>query len=262
MHFSGSVCALLMTRKAPANLLYVLMYAHTTTYCTHAYIMHKTQTSLRCTGSARTSLETASVRNSEESYRRLNSEEFPRPSSGPLEAATTLSTSLLHYPSSQATGRRPSLSSDIQSCPSPNTSTEHPPFTSARLTLHDAAQPSHDPLAPFGSAPQQQLQPPGSPLRKSLSMDREPHAQSGAAKALHKIQRSSSGSTISRPPNSLPGSLSEAETAAFQRPTGSLADASAIGRGSGSSLSSIFGEPNQWVIDYSDLVSHHGHSTV
>lgn len=89
-------------------------------------------------------------------------------------------------------------------------------------------------------------------------MDRDPHAQNGAAKALQKLQRSSSGSTISRLPNSLPRSLSEAEAAAFQRLPGSLADASATGRGSGSSLSSIiFGEPNQWVIDYSDLVSHH-----
>ena len=87
-------------------------------------------------------------------------------------------------------------------------------------------------------------------------MDRDPHTQNGAHKILQKIQRSSSSSTINKVPNSLPGSLSDAEAAAFQRPAGSLADAGTTGKGSGSSLSSsIFGEPNQWVIEYSDLVS-------
>ena len=89
-------------------------------------------------------------------------------------------------------------------------------------------------------------------------MDRDPRSQDGAHKVLEKIQRSSSSSTISKVPNSQPGSLWDAEAAVFQRPTGALADAGTLGRASGSSLSSsIFGEPNQWVIDYSDLVSDH-----
>ena len=184
-----------------------------------------------------------------------------RPSSGPMEAAPSLPTSALHCNhglSLQATGARPSTSQDVQSPLSSNTSTERPSFTSARLTQHNAAQPSHDPLNPFGSASQQQQQPTWSPLRKSLSMDKDPHTQEGANKILQKIQRSSSSSVISKLPNSLPGSLSDAEAAAFQQPAGALTDAGTLGRSSGASLSSsIFGEPNQWVIDYDDLVSDH-----
>lgn len=179
-----------------------------------------------------------------------------------MEAAPSLSASLPPYtcgPTSQALQGRRSLSSDVHSPLSPDASTERPPFTSARLTQHNASQPRHDPLNPFGSAPQQQQQYNESPLRRSsLSLDKDPHTQNGARNILQKIQRSSSGgSAISKLPNSLPGSLSEVEGGgSFQRPAGLLAEAGTIGRGSGSSLtSSIFGEPNQWVIDYSDLVS-------
>ena len=230
--------------------------------------------SLCCTVSARTSLETASPGNSgdfrvhpslEEFARgRPSLEEFARPSSGPLEAAPSLSTCLVHgnhsY-SSQTTATRPSASWDVQSPLSPNTSTECPPFASDCLTRHDAAQPSHDPLDRFESVPQQHQQQQqhftGSALGKSVSIDRGPHIQDGAHKVLQKIQRSSSSSTISKVPNGLTGSLSDTDAAAFQRPTGALADAGTISRASGSSLSSsIFGEPNQWVIDYGDLVSN------
>lgn len=203
---------------------------------------------LCCAVSARTSLETASPRNSEDS---------PRPSSPTLEAPPSLSTaSLLHFP--QATEARPSASSDVQSPLSPDAATEGTPFTSARLTQHDAAQPSLDPLNPFGCAPQQQPYT-GSPLRKSASIDRDPRTRNRGPKLLQKMKRSSSsGSVISKMPNSQPGSLSDTEAAAFQRPTGSLIETSTVGRGSASSLSSsIFGEPNQWVIDYNDLVSSH-----
>lgn len=90
-----------------------------------------------------------------------------------------------------------------------------------------------------------------------MSIDRDPRTQNGGPKVLQKMKRSSSsGSVAGKLPNSLPGSLSEAEAAAFQRPTGSSENTSMIGRTSGSSLSSsIFREPNQWVIDYNDLVS-------
>ena len=218
--------------------------------------------------SVRTSLETVSVTNSgdlrahasleEVAHRRPSLEEFARPSSGALEAAPSLSTSLVYrnhsYPS-QATGTRLSTSWDVQSPLSPHNSSERPPFTSDYLTRHDAAQPSHDPLNRFGSVSQQQHFT-GSALRKSVSMDRDPHTQDGALKILQKMQRSSSSSTISKVPSGLPGSLSHSDAAAVQRPAGALADAGTIGRASGSSLSSsIFGEPTQWVIDYSDLVS-------
>ncbi|KAL3162493.1 hypothetical protein ABBQ32_010154 [Trebouxia sp. C0010 RCD-2024] len=185
--------------------------------------------------SARDSLESASARNSD-------------------ELPSLANASLLHVhrgPLQQATEGRPSASSDVQSPLSLDAATKRPPFTSARLTQHDAAQPSCDPLKPFESVPQQQPY----PLRKSLSIDRDPRSRNRGPQLLQKMKRSSSsGSVISKMPNSQPDSLSDTEAAAYQQPTGSLVDTSTIGRGSASSLSSsIFGEPNQWVIDYNDL---------
>lgn len=196
-------------------------------------------TLLCCAVSARDSLESASARNSD-------------------ELPSLANASLLHVhrgPLQQATEGRPSASSDVQSPLSLDAATKRPPFTSARLTQHDAAQPSCDPLKPFESVPQQQPY----PLRKSLSIDRDPRSRNRGPQLLQKMKRSSSsGSVISKMPNSQPDSLSDTEAAAYQQPTGSLVDTSTIGRGSASSLSSsIFGEPNQWVIDYNDLVSRH-----
>lgn len=142
---------------------------------------------------------------------------------------------------------------------------QQPHFTAARLNEHDA-QLSAEQLSAERQASvlhrseslQQQAESQGNlgALRKSLSMDREPHTQKEALRALKQIQRSSSGS-VAKLPHSLPGSLSDTESGAFQRPTGALAEAGTLGRGSGSSTmsGSIFGGSYQWVIEYSDLVS-------
>ncbi|DBA69721.1 TPA: hypothetical protein ACH3X2_012649 [Trebouxia sp. C0005] len=140
---------------------------------------------------------------------------------------------------------------------------QQPHFTAARLNEHDA-QLSAEQLSAERQASvlhrseslQQQAESQGNlgALRKSLSMDREPHTQKEALRALKQIQRSSSGS-VAKLPHSLPGSLSDTESGAFQRPTGALAEAGTLGRGSGSSTmsGSIFGGSYQWVIEYSDL---------
>lgn len=142
---------------------------------------------------------------------------------------------------------------------------QQPLFTAARLNDHDA-QLSAEQLSAERQASvlcrseslQQQSDSQGNlgMLRKSLSMGREPHTQKEALRVLKQIQRSSSGS-VAKLPNSLPGSLSDTESGAFQRPTGALAEAGTLGRGSGSSTisGSIFGGSYQWVIEYSDLVS-------
>ncbi len=133
----------------------------------------------------------------------------------------------------------------------------------ARLNEHDAQHSaqleveSQLGILHNSGACQELLQTPLAPLQKSVSMDRSPHMQKEALKMLQQIQRSSSSSSVPKVPNSFPGSLSDKEGAAFRRPAGLLAEAGTIGRGSGSSLSSsIFGESNQWVIDYNDLVSN------
>ena len=94
---------------------------------------------------------------------------------------------------------------------------------------------------------------PAAPLRKSVSMDRPFRRE--VQQNNQRIQRSVSSGSVAKP-NSLPGSLTESERAAFQRPLGLSAEAGSLGRGSGSSLSSSIFESNQWVIDYNDLVSN------
>ncbi len=220
-----------------------------------------------------------SARSSEESAR--SSSGFAGPASGPLEIAPVLSA-----PQNQYSGYQLREHSSWQApppyIPSPRVSAEstesmpdaniqpqlwqqQPLFTAARLNEHDA-QLSAEQLSAERQASvllrseslQQQSESQGNPgtLRKSLSMGREPFTQKEALRPLKQIQRSSSGS-VAKLPNSLPGSLSDTESAAFQRPAGALAEAGTLGRGSGSSTvsGSIFGGSYQWVIEYSDLVS-------
>ena len=82
-------------------------------------------------------------------------------------------------------------------------------------------------------------------------MDRDTRTQQ---EALQKGQMPSPSSSVIKLPSSLPNSLVEAEAAVFKRPAGSPADVANLTGNSGSLSSSIFGEANQWVIDYNDLV--------
>lgn len=127
-------------------------------------------------------------------------------------------------------------------------------FTAARLNEHDAQ---------FNDQQEQNAvhrddfvqQPPQrhvAPLRKSVSLDRASPAQTNAVTSSQPLQRASYSSSSKRG-----SSITDAEAAAFQQPAAVPVDTSAFGRNSGSSLSSsIFGESSQWVIEYSDLVSH------
>ena len=204
-----------------------------------------------CVGSDRTSQESA------------GSSAFAGRASGPLEVAPILSGSPCHGDSLHrgavqvAQPPPPSVPKQhtVQGTHSPDASTEHPPFTAARLTQHDAQQSAqelaHSELedSSHGRSAQQQIP---SLLQKSKSMDRDTCTQQ---EALQKGQMSSSSSSAVKLPSSLPNSLVEAEAAVFKRPAGSPADVANFTRNSGSSLSSsIFGEANQWVIDYNDLV--------
>lgn len=220
-----------------------------------------------------------SFRSSEESAR--SSSGFAGPASGPLEIAPVLSAPQFLYsgfqpgepngwqaPPPYVPSPRVSAESQ-QSMPDTNIqlhlSQQQPLFTAARLNEHDA-QLSAEQLSAGREASvlrrseslQQQSESQGDlgTLRKSVSLGREPHTQKEALRALKQIQRSSSGS-VAKLPNSLPGSLSDTDSGAFQRPTGALAEAGTPGRGSGTSTmsSSIFGGSYQWVIEYSDLVS-------
>lgn len=171
------------------------------------------------------------------------------PASGPLEVAPSLSRPLYNSAGPSQADTRRAVSLDTQT-----------PFLSVhgsqqptRLTSQDAAYPMQKRNS-FGYGQQQHNQ--QQQFSEPAAVDGHTHTQTEAYRMLQRIQRSSSDTVTDKLANSLPGSLSSAEGAAFQRPAGSLGESGMVGKNSNSSISSsIFGESNQWVIDYNDLVS-------
>ena len=207
--------------------------------------MHSTPSCCGHAGSARSSLNELA----------RSSIESRGPASGPLEVAPSLSQPQYNSAGLSLAGTQHASLLDTQS---PFYAANGVAQPSMRPRSQDAAHPIQTPHSSFGSGQQQQQQQQQviePALRKSRSVDRSTHTQTEARRSLQRMQRSlSSDAGTDKLANSLPGSLS-AEEASSQRPSGSLAESGLVGKNSNSSLSSsIFKEPNQWVIDYSDLV--------
>lgn len=210
-----------------------------------------------------------SARSSQESAR---SSGFAGPASGPLEVPPSLP-GLSHQYSGGQSGHASATQAQPPPVHSSHAPLTHRPllafatgsaqqqqqdqrlvFTAARLNEHDAQfnDTQEQNAVHRDDFVQQQPQRHVAPLRKSVSLDRDSPAQTNAVTSSQPLQRASCSSSSRRG-----SSLSDAEAAAFQRPAAVSVDTSAFGRTSGSSLSSsIFGESSQWVIEYSDLVSH------